>query len=73
MGHAAWKELVNEALIELDRDSLKDRLVAAERAISKRQREIGADNSHHTERLAMEDALVALQILKREAYGPPEE
>jgi hypothetical protein len=66
-----WQELYKAAILELDPMQLQDRVQAAESAISARA-SLGVQISRG-ERRAMDDALSALRMLKRErACRPPD-
>jgi len=62
---AEWRDLYKQALLELDQEKLRDRIAAAEMAISNRLRAIASSSNPHAERQAIEDALSALCVLKR--------
>ncbi len=64
--YGEWQETYREVLVELDRDKLRERIVAAETAISDRLRAIAGSTDHYAERQAMEDALSLLRTLKRD-------
>jgi hypothetical protein len=67
-----WQTLLQEALLELDRDKLKQRVQAAETTIFQRLQEISQDSDHQAERQAIEDGLSSLRFLKRESLGFPD-
>jgi hypothetical protein len=52
--------------MELDTLKLRDRIEAAETAISRRLQSIGLNPNYHAERLAISDAVANLRFLKRE-------
>src|SRR5262249_42303324 len=52
-----WQMLVQEALLELDKNRLKERLILAEKAIADRRRSISQEPDAHVEQQALEDAL----------------
>lgn len=62
-----WQGFVRDALIELDGIKLEARVAAAESAILVRMETLSKDNNHQAERLALEDALCTLRVLKRGA------
>ncbi|HEX8816903.1 MAG TPA: hypothetical protein VF753_15505 [Terriglobales bacterium] len=64
--HEEWLALYQQALLELDQQKLKERIAAAEKAISGRLQAITGTSNHHTERRAIEDALSSLRVLKRD-------
>ena len=60
-----WRTLYKAALLELDPEQLQARIRAAEDAIHAR----GADaRTHRNERIAMEEALLTLRILKDKKF-----
>jgi hypothetical protein len=61
-----WQAEFQAAIIELEPQALAIRIAAAEILIEKRLREIVHQFGHSLERLAIADALSALQALKRE-------
>ena len=65
-----WQEPFLQALLELDEEKLRERVVAAEVAISHRLNAIAHDPLQQTERQAIEDALSSLRILKRTSMPP---
>lgn len=60
-----WQNSFLQALLELDQEKLRDRVAAAEAAISHRLEAIAHDPLQQEERQAIEDALSSLRILKR--------
>lgn len=66
-----WQQLFREAVIELDRDKLKERIAAVELAIFQRQQEINGNPNCEAERQSIEDALKTLLALQREILGFP--
>ena len=67
-----WQTEYQAALVELDRKKLPERVVASETAILIRLQAISQSSDHHAERQAIEDALTALRVLKRENLGFPD-
>ena len=67
-----WQQHCLAALTEVDRKKLTDRVTDAENAIFRRRQSIAQDGNHHAERKAMEDALSALRVLKREQLDFPD-
>ena len=63
--YAEWREPYQQALLELDKKTLSERIAAAETAISNRLRTIAGRSNHHAERQAIDDALSSLRVLKR--------
>ena len=67
-----WQNENAAALVELDRDKLPQRVAAAEAAIFNRLQAISQSSDHRAEHQAIEDALAALRVLKRENLGFPD-
>ncbi len=67
-----WQRPLLNALLELDDKKLGQRVADAEAAISRRLELIARDPKQLTERLAIEDALASLRILKK-ISAPPDE
>jgi hypothetical protein len=67
-----WQKVLQEALLELDTDKLKQRVAAAEIAIFKRLQAISRDRDRTAERQAIEDALASLRFLKRQSLDFPD-
>ncbi len=65
MNEYPWWEPYKFAVLETDRNKLKDRVIAAEQAIRERVSLDGQVSSE--ERIAVQDAMSALQMLKRES------
>jgi hypothetical protein len=61
-----WQGPCQEALVELDRDKLRERIAVAEAAILNRLNATPAASVSPVERRAIDDALAALRVLKRE-------
>jgi hypothetical protein len=62
-----WQKLLQEALLELDPEKLKQRVAAAETAIFKRLQAMSQDRDHTAERQAIEDALASLRFQTAES------
>jgi hypothetical protein len=67
-----WQNQYQAALVELDREKLSERLVAAETAIFNRLQTISQISEHEAERQAIEDALAGLRVLMREKLSFPD-
>jgi hypothetical protein len=67
-----WQKPLQEALLELDPAKLRAKLDAAESAIFDRLQANSHGGAHHPERVAMEDALSSLRVVKRETLRTPE-
>jgi hypothetical protein len=70
--YSAWQSEYNAALVEADREKLKERVEAAETAIYQRLQQISQNSDHHTERNRIEDALNSLRVFKRDELGFPD-
>jgi len=60
-----WQSLYKQALLEIDTDKLKQKIVAAEAAIAKRASTLSRVGVRNAEQQAMEDALAFLRVLAR--------
>ena len=67
-----WRQHYQSALTETDRQKLMDRVTDAEDAIFNRLQSLAGNADHHAERQAIEDALKALRLLKRETLDFPD-
>jgi hypothetical protein len=67
-----WQRPVQEALVELDTEKLKERVAAAEAAIFERQQAISQSRDHHAERESIEYALASLRVVKKETLEYPD-
>ncbi|MGA8554980.1 MAG: hypothetical protein WB630_11240 [Candidatus Acidiferrales bacterium] len=65
MGGNQWLELYQNAVLEVNRTKLQERIKLAEDAINQRAATFNGEVSRD-ERIAMQDALAALRLLKRE-------
>lgn len=64
-----WQKLCHDALVELDKDKLRERVAAAEAAIFSRLSAQTTACISAEERRALDDALGTLRVLKRECFG----
>ncbi len=64
-----WQKPYQDALVELDKNKLKWRVVAAEAAIFNRLQTMSSSCDTSTEMQAIEDALASLCYLKKESLG----
>ena len=64
-----WRHLYRAAVLEIDRNKLLDRVKAAEDAIRARASLDGRISSE--ERIAIQDAMAALLVLRRELAQSP--
>ena len=67
-----WQQHYLVVLTETDRKKLTDRVTDAENAIFHRLQSLAGSADHHAERQAIEDALNALRVLKRETLDFPD-
>jgi hypothetical protein len=67
-----WQAEYQAALLELDAKRLFERVTTAETAIFNRLQAISHNSDGHAERQAIEDALAALRVLKRDNLGFPD-
>lgn len=67
-----WQGPVQAALVELDKEKLKERVAAAEVAIFERQQALSRSSDYHAEREAIEYALSNLRVVKREILEFPD-
>jgi hypothetical protein len=67
--YPTWQKDYQDALIEVDRSKLGQRIEAAEAAINRRLQELSQNSNHHTERRVIEDALRSLRFLKKKESG----
>ena len=67
-----WQQLYRAAVIETDHEKLEERVTYAENAIFTRLQSIASADDHHAERHAIQDALTALRVLKRERLSFPD-
>ena len=69
LAYPNWQKPVQEALVELDKDKLKERIAAAERAIAQRLEAIERSPADRAEREAMQHALSSLRVVKKESVN----
>jgi hypothetical protein len=68
----AWQQIIQEALVELDRDKLKAKIAEAESAIFNRLQALDRNADGAEERNALQDASNTLLALKREVLKYPD-
>ena len=61
-----WETAYHRAVLEVDRQKMPERIVAAHQAISNRLQGLYGNPDHHAEREQIEDALRALAVLEAE-------
>ena len=65
-----WQKPLQAALLELDREKLKERIAAAEDVLLSRQKMILQNPGNHSaERIAIADGLSSLRSLKKHTEG----
>ena len=64
-----WQNEYQAALVELDPEKLSERVAAAETSIYKRLQQISQSVDRRAEDEAIEDALGALRVLKKDSLG----
>jgi hypothetical protein len=67
-----WQGAYQEALLELNPTSLERKITNAEAAIFKRLQELSDNKDHHEERLALDDAISGLRVLKTDRLKFPD-
>ena len=65
-----WQKPCQDALVELDKDKLRERIATAEAAIVSRLRATSAGSVSAQESQAIEDARAILRVLERVCLGP---
>jgi len=70
--YPAWQNEYQAALVEVDRQKLKQRVEAAETAIFKRLQHLSQNSDDFVERQVIEDALKSLRAIKRDELGFPD-
>jgi hypothetical protein len=66
MSTEEWQAAYHSAVLEVDREKMPERIVAARQAISNRLQGLYGNPDHHAEREQIEDALRALAVLEAE-------
>ena len=61
-----WEAAYHRAVLEVDRQRMPERIVAARQAITDRLQGLYGDPDHYGERQQIEDALRALSVLEAE-------
>jgi hypothetical protein len=70
--YPGWQKLCQEALIEIDKDKLKERVAAAEAAVFRRLQELAHSADGQAERQALLDVTNSLRFLKRDVLKFPD-
>jgi hypothetical protein len=72
LGYPEWSLKYREALLEVDPKKLFERVAEAEMAIFGRLQQLSGTQDGHAERDAIEDALRALRVIKRDRLNFPD-
>jgi hypothetical protein len=67
-----WQNPFREALLEIDCEKLQSKMMKAEEAIFQRLQQLAGTSGSEAERQAIEDAISALRVLKREKLNYPD-
>jgi len=67
-----WQKPYEEALVEVDCEKLKDKLLKAEAAIFLRLQQLTHSADSHAERQAIDDAISAIRVLKTQQLHYPD-
>ena len=70
--YPGWQKLCQEALIEIGKDRLKERVAAAEAAVFRRLQELADSTDGQAERQALLDVTRSLRFLKRDVLKFPD-
>jgi hypothetical protein len=66
-----WQKPYEEALLEVDREKLKQKLLKAEAAIFQRLQQLTNSSDSHAERQAIDDAISSIKVLKTQQLDYP--
>ena len=61
-----------EAVLELNREKLFEKIQKFETAIFVRLQELASDSDHHSERQAIQDAVSTIRVLKKDKLSHPD-
>ena len=67
-----WQKPYEEALVEVDCEKLKDKLLKTEAAIFLRLQQLTHSADSHAERQAIDDAISAIRVLKTQQLHYPD-
>jgi hypothetical protein len=67
-----WQVLLQEAILEFDRDKLVGRIQKVETVVFERLQELSSDSDHHGERQAIANALSTMRVLKKDKLFYPD-
>ena len=72
MRYPEWQGPFQEALLEIVREKLQSKMMKAEEPIFQRMQQLAGTSDSEAERQAIEDAISALRVLKREKLNYPD-
>jgi hypothetical protein len=67
-----WQTPLQEAILEFDREKLREKIEKLETSILERLQELQLGTNGHSEREAINEALSTLRIIKRNKLGYPD-
>jgi hypothetical protein len=67
-----WQGLLREAVLEFDREKLREKALKAEALIFERLRQLQQSSDGHSERAAISDGLSILRTITRERLNYPD-
>ena len=70
--YPTWQRPYQEALLEVDKQQLLEKVLRAEEAIFSRLQQLQRAPDSHAERRAIEDALSSLRFLKKDQLAFPD-
>jgi hypothetical protein len=70
--YPSWQSPLQEAILELDRETFAKKIQEVETLMFERLQEITSDPDHHDERQALVDATTILRGLKRAKLSYPD-
>jgi hypothetical protein len=72
LNYPKWQAPLQEAVLEFDREKLREKTERVETSILERLRELQHGADGHSEKEAMKHALSTLRIIKRDKLGYPD-
>lgn len=70
--YPSWQDPLQEAILELNRETLAKKIQDVETLMFVRLQEISSDPDHHDERQALADATTILRGLKKDKLSYPD-
>ena len=67
-----WQGLLQDLILEFDREKLTQKIQEVENLIFERQQQLNQASNSHPEREAIQDALNIIRVLKRDKLGFPD-